>query len=162
MFSPRVDTKRISRSIVFSFLYHFPLLSFFLFKLFRDRRKNEIVLASHIFPFYHVLIGSSILTKLAKRNRSTMHKFRMEFRDRPRVSICSGTITPTDNRGYFHKITTQIRVSWPPLPSSTAISSPLAPIDSCVYIRIITTPRITFLPPPSFFSRAISKFTSGR
>lgn len=101
-----------------------------------SREKTRRVLASlllHIFPLTPRINRLVHFTKLGKRNRSTMHKFRMEFRDRPRVSICSGTITPTDNRGYFHKITTQIRVSWPCtrpcLPS--AISSPLAPIDPC-------------------------------
>lgn len=93
----------------------------------------------------------------------------MEFRDRPRVSICSGTITPTDNRGYFHKITTQIRVSWPctrpclPSASSTAISSrPDRSVCSCVCTRIITTSRAsTFLlsPPPPPFFRARFRFT---
>lgn len=88
----------------------------------------------------------------------------MEFRDRPRVSICSGTITPTDNRGYFHKITTQIRVSWPPLRFFHRYlfsTRPDRSVCSCVCTRIITTSRAsTFLlsPPPPFF-RARFRFT---
>lgn len=125
-----------------------------MFKLFREKRRR-------IFPFTPRINRLVHFTKLAERNRSTTHKFRMEFGDRPRVSICSGTIIRTDNRGYFHKITTQIRVSWPyQRPPLRYLFSLVIDPRVCVFIFvcIITASRIHFSSPLPFF-RARFRFT---